>query len=354
MTERAPVTVIPVPHDLDEQWAAIVAELTRRRFLGGAVGAGLGLAIVACGGEEPTATATETSLIVRDDRGRVRVPVEPRRIVCVDPYLPASLVELRAPMIGRVAVDDPRVRGIAPADIARFEAVEAVTDEAGSVMLERVALLRPDLIVAPQGLDAPIGRLADIAPTLVYSWQNAAPGDDDLFPTVRRLADAIGRTAQFDALRARYEARAAEVAAAHRDRLAAERYAVIVGGEAGTFYLFRPEVPGAATLARGGARFIPAMKPGDGSSGYIEMSAERAGALETATTIVVEGDGSGGIADATTAVLELPTMRRLRAVRDGRILPIDGLNLTSYGGAIAALDAFSAALSESSAPAHVG
>src|SRR4051812_38836417 len=77
-----------------------VADVTRRRFLGGAAAAGLSLGLAACGGSSNDTTTTAATRLVTTPNGAVRVPARPSRIVAINDYALYTLLDLGIDPVG--------------------------------------------------------------------------------------------------------------------------------------------------------------------------------------------------------------------------------------------------------------
>jgi iron complex transport system substrate-binding protein len=190
-----------------------VDDATRRDFLlGGAALAALGLA--GCGNDETRADGSATRT-VQTDKGPVRVPVDPQRIVVLSGGLTGYLLALGAPVIAT----DTRVLGVA-VDEAGFPvtwsgpARQRGTDAlpGGDLDLEAVAAATPDLIVGGgQGFTAmqatkAYDRLTRIAPTVIVSKKLTTWQDQLAY-----IADVLGARERAAGLMRSYEKRVAAV-----------------------------------------------------------------------------------------------------------------------------------------------
>ncbi len=159
-------------------------DLTRRKFL---VAAGLITLAPACGsdgenGEESSAETRE----VRHSLGESEVPVEPRRVIAVDPYvtLPTALL-LGAPVVGSSLLpfgEDP-FPVFVEEDTEGIEDVGWLTPD-----IETVAALDPDLIIGYETFLEAYDQFRQIAPTVgIESF------GDEWRASVRKVARVLGR-----------------------------------------------------------------------------------------------------------------------------------------------------------------
>ncbi len=188
----------------------LAERITRRRFL---MGAGA-LVLAGCGAPgalapQPAAVATRR---VTHVGGETEIPVNPQRIVALDHNTTEELIAL----------------GITPAGIL-FNTTGFLRDatqdvpiigDAGMPNLERIASLKPDLLIAwrPQMGEGNYEPLSQIAPTVLIERD----GDDAWFANWREelliTADLVGRTAQAEEQLAAFDVRAAQIRAALAER----------------------------------------------------------------------------------------------------------------------------------------
>lgn len=169
----------------------IVDELTRRRLLGGGIGAAA-LLVAGCGSDDGTdasdagVTGDAGTRTITDDAGdEVTVPARPQRIVSTWSYGAAVLLEAGAPVVGMPLSTEPLFEEDLAArhdlgDVADIGTVDALN-------IELVASLTPDLIVVallggePTADDATLQlsleRVGDLSADLVVVYNL---GDADL------------------------------------------------------------------------------------------------------------------------------------------------------------------------------
>ncbi|GGF75175.1 protein translocase component YidC [Azorhizobium oxalatiphilum] len=152
---------------------------------------------------------------ITDHEGyRVTLPDAPRRIVSLHDWtLTVMAHELNAPLLastGRLGPDGvPFMRGARELFGLDFSQV-ALAAIFGRPDLEHIRSLKPDLILANSGDNTPLrAQLATIAPTLMFDAESGRPP----LALYADLAGWLGRTARFEALKAAYERRLAEVRA---------------------------------------------------------------------------------------------------------------------------------------------
>lgn len=148
--------------------------------------------------------------VVDSAQGPVEVPAQPQRIVSLhDAAITHPLTELGAPVVGSAGrIDDEGrlfIRGVRDLHSEGFE--ELGIEFLGTfnqLNAERIAMLEPDLIIAPPWQQHQLPRLEAVAPVVVIPWRS-----EDMLETYRLIAEASGRTVAFERLHARYRRRIA-------------------------------------------------------------------------------------------------------------------------------------------------
>lgn len=170
--------------------------------------AALAVALTACGtgGEGTTAPAADTGpRTVTHARGVTEVPVDPQRIVVLEPVQLDTAVALGDIPVGAAVLSVPNgVPAYLGAEAAGVKTVGTVAEPS----LEQIAALDPDLILGTESRHGALyDRLATIAPT-VFMASQADPWQDNVLLVGR----ALGAEAQAQALLDGYRARCAEIA----------------------------------------------------------------------------------------------------------------------------------------------
>jgi iron complex transport system substrate-binding protein len=264
----------------------------------------------------------------------VRVPQHVERVVAFGFPEDTALADLGITPVGR--------DGYIP-DLAAYrellQDVPVVTDDAGLPQLEKIAALKPDLIVGDvpvadkEKYRAIVEKASKIAPTAVFEWKPAAGN----WPAeAAGVAEAVGRTAQLAKLRADYEQRAATIKATYADVLAAHTVD-LVSGDASQWYLYDASSSHGSVIAAAGARF------GAGATqtvGFQQYSTEQYGTLRGTGILVVENAGGNDAAGVTGN----PVFAALPAAQAGRVIETRYYFPSSYRIADALLDDFAAGL----------
>jgi iron complex transport system substrate-binding protein len=250
--------------------------------------------------------------------GSTTITTAPQRVVTIgwsdqDPVLALGVVP-----VGTTEWFNEQPGAIFPwaRDAAKGQVPEIVSN-AGEINFEKVAALKPDLIIALyEGLDqAEYETLSKIAPTVANSKdfdQFGATWQD----MTRTTGRALGRSDQAEQLVTGLEARLAAVAAAHPD-WANQTMLVMATVENGTYGVFSPQDPKARFFASLGFRTQPDWISPRVSDNLATVSAEEAALLDV--------DRLAWTSDPDTLrTLEAdPIYNRLDVVRSKHVLYLD-------------------------------
>ncbi len=294
--------------------------ITRRSFLAAGLAEGLGSALAGCGDDggggatTAGAAAGDFPLTMRHRFGTTTIPARPERVVTAgfndaDFALAVGVVPVGvADFIGPYAEER---RPWAQEALGGAEP-EKVSGESGELHFERIAALRPDVIVFYNYLDDSVyRRLSAIAPTVV------APKEGTLW---RRHTIDVGRALG-------REAQAREAVAGVDDRFATERSAhpefegttaaILFGVESGADYYLLESTDARTGLFTSLGFTMPRVTG--------EISRERADLLDQ-DLIVVVGTEREALEDDRL-------FRGLDAVREGRVAYLGGFD-EQFAGAL--------------------
>nr|WP_314262351.1 ABC transporter substrate-binding protein [uncultured Devosia sp.] len=175
------------------------------------------LAVTTLGLVVTTALAQETRSVTDHAGYQVEVPVDPQRIVSLNDWTTSVMVhELSGNMVGSGGRLDAEGNAFVRSGLELFGLAFDDTLELASIHgeldVERIAALKPDLIVALQSdTIAYRDQLASIAPILLFDAEN---GQDPLV-NYADFAAWLGKEARYEELNAAYEARIAAFKAQH-------------------------------------------------------------------------------------------------------------------------------------------
>lgn len=317
-------------------------ELTRRSLLTSA-GAGL-LGLTACGGPpepQPPAQGTRT---ITHPLGTTDVPVAPQRVLSLDSNggLQVSL-ELAVPLVASETLDGAvPVPGYLPSPPPGFESLGF-----NQLDLERVAALRPDLVIGNvQRVEGAYAELSRIAPTVAY--ENAGAGQD-WRESVRTIGDVLGARTRVEERLAEYATRVDAVAARHAELIAGSTVALL-RFTSSELRIVRGEIFGASILAHAGVRRPPSTDTPGQSATYVSLTEETVGVTADADVLLYFVGGGGSALDAAATAqryLSGGLWQQLPAVRAGRVAELDPVawwDGYSVSAGLACLDELDAAL----------
>ncbi|HYH30809.1 MAG TPA: ABC transporter substrate-binding protein [Pseudonocardia sp.] len=312
--------------------------LDRRDLLTGAAALGVLAGLAGCGAAPEPAPAGVPTRRIEGAFGPVDVPADPRRVVSTDWYTPWALLDVGVTVIG---TPEANTGGVLPAYQPVYEAMTKIGTTT-QLDFEAIVALEPDLILGTlvPNLPADVNdRLSAITPTLLFeaarepgTWQERAV----------RAADAVGRRAEGEAVRAAYEQRAADLRSRYAEVLGRTRWALVRGGQQGNALVDLPASWSGVVLERVGARFG---RVADGKPGVFEaLSFEQLGLLDDCDVILHLADTSGNVNAETQRVLDQPTFRALPAARAGHVYPLPNYYVSHYRQADAVLTELEAVL----------
>lgn len=293
------------------------AELTRRALLTSVGAAGL---LTACSGAPEAAPPVTATRTVTHPLGAADVPVAPQRVLSLDSNGALQVgLELGAPLIASETLDGAvSVPPYLPAPPPGFESLGF-----DRLDLERVAALRPDLVIGNvQRIEEAYAELSRIAPTVTY--RNAGAGQD-WRESVRTIGDVLGALPLVEERLARYTARVEAVAARHAELIAGSTVALL-RFTSSELRIVRGEIFGASILAHAGIRRPPSTDTPGPSATYVSLTEETVGGTADADVLLYfVGGGSSALDAAATAQRYLSggLWQRLPAVRAGRVVELD-------------------------------
>ncbi|MGC4107582.1 MAG: ABC transporter substrate-binding protein [Thermomicrobiales bacterium] len=264
--------------------------------------------------------------------GPITIPANPMRIVPVNFPSAVTLLELGVMPVGITSYLPKLAPGIATPD-----GIPVIQTESGEFDLELIASLKPDLIVGSDWKDpekqlAPYEEFTHIAPTVLFEWKQAAGN----WPVeAAGCADAVGKTAEFEALRASYLDLAQTVKTTYAAQLEAYTWDLFSAG-ADAWYLYGPSSSHGQVLAEAGIHFGAAASQTDG---YVEYSPERFDLLKDTGALLT-------YADEVEATMAQPTFASLPAVTAGHLFTSEYFFPSSYGLSSALLKDIEAGLKQ--------
>jgi iron complex transport system substrate-binding protein len=321
----------------------ICAELTRRSLLTSVGAAGL---LTACGGAPEAGQPASGTRTVTHPLGTSEVPIAPQRVLSLDSNgaLQVSL-ELGAPLVASETLDGAvPVPGYLPPPPPGFESLGF-----DQLDLERVAALRPDLVIGNvQRVEEAYAELSRIAPTVAY--ENAGAGQD-WRESVRTIGDVLGARTQVEERLAEYATRVDAVAARHAELIAGSTVALL-RFTSSELRIVRGEIFGASILAHAGVRRPPSTDTPGQNATYVSLTEETVGVTADADVLLYFVGGGGSALDAAATAqryLSGGLWQQLPAVRAGRVAELDPVawwDGYSVSAALTCLDELGAALTQ--------
>ncbi|MDN3518858.1 ABC transporter substrate-binding protein [Aquisalimonas lutea] len=282
--------------------------------------------VVLLGAATPALTA-ETRTMTDVTGAEVAVPEQPERVVALSERDLDALLALGLDPAGTTS---GRGQNDVPGYLRERADDVPIVGHFMQPSLGRLVELQPDLILAGGLPDAQlIGRLRRIAPTVV-----TYRADDDWRSAFRNAAEALGREQRYRAFLERYRQRVADLRAA----IGADADAtvsIVRWNPRGPMYMQHDAFASTVIRDLGLARPAAQQEPGVAHSPPLSLEAlERIdGDWLFLGTLRREGDARRALERAR----EMPAFRGLRAVRNGRVVEVDGSLWTSLGGPLAAL-----------------
>jgi len=293
----------------------------------------LSLALVAAG-----AVAAQQIHTVEADNGAIEVPAEPQRVAAIGnaslPFIdlggePVGVTTMRATALDLLPEDQR----------ATFDAATNLGPSGGEVDLEKLASLKPDLILAnmPNGDFEQIRtQLQSIAPTVFYGlgadWKTLADG----------FAAAGNVTSSLNAQKAAFAEQVAKIQQKYRAIIADTSFVMLdryAASDPGTFVVTHI---GCVEIAQDEVGLnLPAHDPGNNGE---SLSFEQLGELTKYDVILYPVDAVGQPTAPFTPVVETNAWKALPAVTSGRALGLFCPGNNSYGAVLRYLDSLESAL----------
>ena len=327
---------------IDAEFARIVAELTRRKFLGGVAGSAALLGLGACGPVRGDTSASSSAPAVQSidtAYGKVSVPLNPARVVCVDTYTVSALLDVGYTPVG---VGDGGADFMLPEYRDAYAAIKKIASTDEQVDIEAITALHPDLILGVNYsyISDLRTKLAAIAPTAIFTWDSSGDWEN----MAASATAAVGRVSTEADLVSHYRKRAGEIKATYAEILASARIDLVTAG-GGQAYVWLPASGVAAVLADAGVRLGAASTGAsigatadDLAVGFKAVSFELLGKLNDATAIVTTADADGKPDSDAAAMISQPVFAALPAAKARHVAAFVNFFPFSYGQALAALD----------------
>jgi iron complex transport system substrate-binding protein len=301
------------------------------------------LALTACSGSpegtptDDTGSTSETRK-VEADNGTIEVPADPQRVAAIgNASLP--FIDLGGEPVGVTEMAASELSLLPGEQRATFEAATNLGPSGGEVDLEKLASLKPDLILAQMpdsDFEQIEEQLESIAPTVFFGlgadWKTLADG----FAEAGNTTDALSQQ------KAEFAEHVAKIQETYREIIddtsfvALERWAVT---DPGTFAITHI---GCVEIAKDEVGLeLPERTDGN----VAEMqSFERIGELSKYDVILYPVDAEGQATEPFAPVVQTNAWKALPAVTSGQALGVFCPGNNSYGSVLRYLDSLDSAL----------
>lgn len=306
---------------------SLTSGLTRRKVISGTASlvtlASFGGRSASARQASPTAAGTRT---IETIHGPVEIPANPQRVVAITYIAAIAVAEL-----GLMPTGVTRWIPDLPPSFPDLSEITMIENEAYELDLEAVAALKPDLIIGADALVAanqnvPYDQLTRIAPTALFEWGS---GGSNWEVQAAGCAEALGKTAEFAALRAAYDEKAAEIKTAYADVLSAMTVDFIDAGDS-EWFLHGPASTHCKVAIEAGVSLGAGANQEETFTGF---SFEQLNMLEDTGALITRG----GALPSLDTLNALPNFQALPAVAGGRVLSSGYFYVASYAQANALL-----------------
>jgi iron complex transport system substrate-binding protein len=286
------------------------------------------LALGACGGDDdatsgqPTTTASSEQaaypVTIRSRHGSATIDEPPRRVVTLDNQATDNALALGVVPVGIVKVT------YAPGDMQTWTKAALrgrqpqLIDTTDGIPYERVAALRPDLILATNAFElenqAVYNRLSRIAPTVHFTRSSLS---DSWQAVMQRVGQALGRQERAEELVTEAEGELAGV----RDRtpeLVGKTVNFFNADPSGLYTINASEDYSIRLLEGIGLRLSSKVAQLKGEGGRVVVSPERYDVLDSDLLL-----GTSTSPKALAALRRDKLFNSMKAVRDGRYVELD-------------------------------
>ncbi|GAB3949664.1 iron-siderophore ABC transporter substrate-binding protein [Kribbella albertanoniae] len=301
------------------------------------------LVLTACGGGEDTAgakpgdTAAETRTVTAGN-GPIKVPAAPKRVVTIgNTDLP--FIDMGGAPVG--------VSGAAPSEISLLpadqqETYKKATSVGGEVDLEKVAALKPDLILV-QIPDAEFKKmekqLTSIAPTVFWGL------DTEWKALAEQLADAGNVKDSLTRQKAEYESKVATMKQTYAELIKTTKFVNLdrySNSDPGTYVI--GDI-GCVEIAQDDIGFnFPKAPAGKDPLAYTSLPFEQLTKLSQYGVITYPADAEGKPTEVFAPVVDTNTWKALPLVTSGHALGVFCPGNNSYGAVLRYLDSLDKAL----------
>ncbi|MFJ5263346.1 ABC transporter substrate-binding protein [Streptomyces sp. NPDC088387] len=300
------------------------------------------LVLTACGSDsdDTGGKATETRSI-KAENGTIKVPVDPQRIVTIgNTNLP--FIDLGGKPVGVTEASDSDLDVLPKEQRAAYEAAEVVGGTGGEVDLEKLAALKPDLILvqfSATDWDKVGKRLETIAPTVSWGLDTEWKTFADAIAEAGNVADELSRH------KAEFKEKVAKIQKNYGSVINGTSFVDVSRGtwnDPGTFYI--ADI-GCSEIARDDIGLdLPKAAEGKDPLAYEALPFEQISELSKYDVITYSVDADGRPTEPFESVVTTNTWKALPAVRSDRALGVFCPGNNSYGPVNRYLDSLDSAL----------
>ncbi|MFI6938458.1 ABC transporter substrate-binding protein [Streptomyces sp. NPDC050418] len=321
--------------------------LTRRGTVLAAALTSATLLLTACGGDGgDSSDAGEKAAATRSvkaENGTVKIPADPQRIVTIgNTNLP--FIDLGGKPVGVTEVSDSELAVLPDEQKSAYEAAEVVGSDGGEVDLEKLAALKPDLILVQfhsNDWDKVGKRLESIAPTVLWGL------DTEWKAFAGEIAEAGNVTDELSRQTAEFKKKVTKIQETHRKTIDGTSFVDISRGDwsdPGTFYI--ADI-GCSEIARDDIGLdLPEAAAGKDPLAYDSLPFEQISDLAKYDVVTYPVDADGRPTKPFKPVVDTNTWKALPAVESGSALGVFCPGNNSYGPVLQYLDSLDRALAK--------
>ncbi|MFD5568963.1 ABC transporter substrate-binding protein [Streptomyces cadmiisoli] len=300
------------------------------------------LVLTACGsdGDDTGDKAAETRS-VKAENGTIEVPADPQRIVTIG-NTNHPFIDLGGRPVGVTEASESELDVLPEEQRTAYEAAEIVGSNGGEVDLEKLAALKPDLILVQfhsSDWDEVGKQLETIAPTVYWGLDTEWKAFADAIAEAGNVTDALSQQ------KADFKEKVAKIQANYSKTINDTSFVDVSRGDwsdPGTFYI--ADI-GCSEIARDDIGLdLPEAAEGKDPLAYEALPFEQIGELSEYDVITYPVDADGKPTEPFAPVVKTNTWKSLPAVSSGRALGVFCPGNNSYGPVNQYLDSLDSAL----------